>query len=98
MQPGQLRCRFAQDAQELYVSWGADLEPKVHSGCESSMLMSHLSKYRSLMPSLAVLFELADLAHTGFEGFEGFEGGERSQRPSIWIGIMRASIAHVVCG
>jgi putative DNA primase/helicase len=32
-------------------------------------LISHLSKYRSLMPSLALLFELADRA--SIEGFDG---------------------------
>lgn len=35
----------------------------------STRLLCHLSKYCSLMPTLALLFELADLASSvGFEG------------------------------
>jgi putative DNA primase/helicase len=39
-------------------------------------MMSHLAKYRSLMPSLALLFELADRAAGGFDGFLGSIQGE----------------------
>ena len=36
-----------------------------HNLAMSAALISHLSKYRSLMPSLALLFELADRAASG---------------------------------
>jgi hypothetical protein len=54
---------FAPDAQKLFFKWWADLEDKIRgeSGLHPAMV-AHLSKYRSLMPSLALLFELADLA------------------------------------
>jgi hypothetical protein len=39
--------------------------------------------YRSLMPSLALLFELADLAATGFEGFDGSDVGRSSAAPLV---------------
>ena len=64
-----MRLRFAPDAQELFVEWLADLESKVRGGDLHPALVSHLSKYRSLMPSLALLFELADSA-------AGLGGGE----------------------
>ncbi len=64
-----LRFRYASDAQELFVKWLADLELKVRGAELHPALTSHLSKYRSLMPSLALLFELADQA--GSDGFEG---------------------------
>lgn len=53
--------RFATDAQEMFFSWWADLEKKVRgdSGMAPAMI-GHLSKYRSLMPTLAALFEMAD--------------------------------------
>jgi putative DNA primase/helicase len=47
----------------------ADLEKKVRGDEHHPALISHLSKYRSLMPSLALLFELADRA--SYEGFDG---------------------------
>lgn len=56
-----VRMCFAPDAQELFFSWWAELEGKIRgeSGLSPAMV-AHLSKYRSLMPTLALLFELAD--------------------------------------
>jgi putative DNA primase/helicase len=56
------RFRFAPDAQGLFVEWLADLEAKVRGDEFHPALVSHLSKYRKLMPSLALLFELAEWA------------------------------------
>ena len=56
-----LAFRFAPEAQELFIEWLAELESKVRREDLHPTLTCHLSKYRSLMPSLAVLFELADL-------------------------------------
>lgn len=60
-----LRLRFAPDSQELYIEWLTELERKIRGGELHPALVSHLSKYRSLMPSLALLFELADAAAGG---------------------------------
>jgi putative DNA primase/helicase len=61
--------RFAPDAQELFTEWLGELEVKVRGTELHSALISHLSKYRSLMPSLALLFHLADQASSvGFDG------------------------------
>jgi putative DNA primase/helicase len=54
--------RFAPDAQELFIEWLAGLESKIRGDELHPALISHLSKYRSLMPSLALLFHLADMA------------------------------------
>ena len=54
---------FAPDAQELFDAWRADLEATLRDGSLTCpALESHLAKYRSLMPSLALLFHLADVA------------------------------------
>lgn len=63
------RFQFEPDAQELYYAWSQELEPKVRGNELHPALASHLAKYRSLMPSLALLFELADWA-------SGCGGGE----------------------
>jgi Protein of unknown function (DUF3987) len=52
--------RFDADAQQLFIAWLGELESKVRSDSLHPALTSHLAKYRSLMPSLALLFELAD--------------------------------------
>lgn len=62
---GPMRFRFAPDAQELFIKWLARLEARVRGEELHPALVSHLGKYRSLMPALALLFELADWAATG---------------------------------
>jgi len=56
------RFRFEPDAQQLFIAFIKELESKVRGDSLHPALISHLSKYRSLMPSLALLFELAECA------------------------------------
>jgi putative DNA primase/helicase len=100
-----LSFRFAEGAQEVHSVWWSDLEAKVRSQSESAIITSHLSKYRSLMPSLAVLFQLADLAEEGFEGFEGFDGRqasvsyEHTRRATQWCDYLESHARRVYsCG
>lgn len=65
-----LRCRFDPDAQELFIDWLAELESKVRGNELHPALTSHLSKYRSLMPSLALLFHLAEGTGTNIISFD----------------------------
>jgi hypothetical protein len=81
-----MRFRFAADAQELFVEWLADLEAKIRGHELHPALISHLSKFRKLMPALALLFELADrAAEGGFVGFGGspFEGIQNIEGVSL---------------
>jgi putative DNA primase/helicase len=59
----RLVMRFDCESQKLYYAWLPELEGKVREerGLHPAMV-AHLSKYRSLMPILAALFELADRA------------------------------------
>ena len=50
--------RFDDDAQSFFNEWRSKLEGRVRSSREAANLTSHLAKYRSLMPSLALLFHL----------------------------------------
>jgi putative DNA primase/helicase len=54
--------RFADDAQELFYEWLTQLEQRLRSDelRETPAFESHLSKYRSLMPSLSLLFHLIE--------------------------------------
>ena len=61
-----IQLRFSADAQQLFDDWRTELEAKVRGARNlHAALVAHLSKYRSLLPSLAGLFELADLAAAG---------------------------------
>jgi putative DNA primase/helicase len=77
-----LQFRFDADAQELFIDWLTDLERKLRSSELHPALISHLSKYRSLMPTLALLFELADHAAGDSVVFVGATPGE-SQNFSV---------------
>jgi putative DNA primase/helicase len=52
--------RFEDDAQALFDSWREELEPTLRRGAEHAAIESHLSKYRSLIPSLALICHLVD--------------------------------------
>jgi putative DNA primase/helicase len=66
-----VRMHFASDAQELFLEWWSELERKLRGDSAlAPSLVAHFAKYRSLMPTLAGLFELADRAAEG-EGVSG---------------------------
>jgi Protein of unknown function (DUF3987) len=51
---------FSDAAQEFFISWFTDLENRVRGDDLPTMLDSLLGKYRSFMPSLALLFHVVD--------------------------------------
>jgi putative DNA primase/helicase len=85
------RFRFAPDAQELFIDWLRELEGKVRRDELHPAMISHLSKYRSLMPSLALLFELADRASC-----ESF-GGAALPVGQNFVGLRNAQRAAAFC-
>ncbi len=52
--------RFNDAAQVLFSEWRATLELRLRSGEEHPAIVSHLSKYRKLIPSLALINHLCD--------------------------------------
>ena len=52
--------RFNDHAQDLFVAWYTQLQKRLHSDSESDIIQTHLAKYPSLMPSIALLLALAD--------------------------------------
>lgn len=62
-EPGEIPFfRFDDEAQALFDEWREALERKIRSGDEAPVLEAHLAKFRSLMPSQALLFHLSDVA------------------------------------
>lgn len=59
---GRVFFRFDDNAQELFYEWLIDLEKNKLITDDHHLLLEHLSKYRKLMPALALLFHLIDLA------------------------------------
>jgi hypothetical protein len=82
-----LQFRFDAGAQQLFIEWLTDLEAKVRSNELHPALVSHVSKYRSLMPALALLFELADRA----------AAGEITKGPDLLISLEHTKQAAALC-
>jgi putative DNA primase/helicase len=78
--------RFDDEAQAFFDSWHEDLENSLRDGSfEHPALEAHLSKYRSLMPSLALLFHLLDIV-------SGYANGnvslESARRAAAWCSFL----------
>ena len=52
--------RFTPEAQEIFTEWRTELEHRLRGDDLPPMLEAHLAKYRSLIPSLALLIHLVD--------------------------------------
>ncbi|MFK7823619.1 MAG: DUF3987 domain-containing protein [Oligoflexales bacterium] len=57
----RISVRFAPDAQFIADKWYAELEKRLFTETMSPIMEGHLSKFRSLMPSLALIFEVTEL-------------------------------------
>lgn len=52
--------KFSDDAQEMFIEWLCKLETRLRSGEDHPAMVSHLSKYRKLIPALALINHLCD--------------------------------------
>jgi len=58
-----LYLRLSDEAQEVFNAWLTDLElNKLRDESDLEIIIEHLGKFRSLMPSLALLFHLIEVA------------------------------------
>ena len=79
--------RFTPEAQEVFDQWRSDLETALRSEELIPALEAHLAKYRSLMPSLALLFHLMDFVDGTADG--GAVGKEAALRAASWCKYLR---------
>jgi putative DNA primase/helicase len=57
--------RFTPDALAIYREWAEGFEPEVRGDELHPALISHLSKYRKLIPALALIFAMVDTPDSG---------------------------------
>ena len=57
--------RFEPEALEEFVAWRVGLEQRLRADGEHPALLQHLAKYRSLIPSLALICHLVDAPEGG---------------------------------
>lgn len=78
--------RFSAEAQKVFDAWRKELEALLRSGTLAPPLEAHLAKHRSLMPSLALLFELMEFVDESDDGREegGTVGRDSALRAASW--------------
>ncbi|MBI4006293.1 MAG: DUF3987 domain-containing protein [Gammaproteobacteria bacterium] len=54
--------RFTPEAQEIFNDWLTELQTEKLRREDNPIMVEHLGKYRSLLPSLALIFHLIDIA------------------------------------
>jgi putative DNA primase/helicase len=57
--------RFTSAAQELFVEWLVPFETELRGDSMHPAMVSHLAKYRKLIPALALVFALIDTPDSG---------------------------------
>jgi putative DNA primase/helicase len=57
--------RFNDEAQKMFVDWLVPFEKEIRGDSLHPAMVSHLSKYRKLIPALALLFALIDTPNSG---------------------------------
>lgn len=86
--------RFGGEAQEFFNGWREDLETSLRSGAfEHPALEAHMAKYRSLMPSLALLFHLTDRV-SGVTDSAGVTL-DAAQRSAVWCSFLEAHARRI---
>lgn len=63
--------KFDDDAYELFKEWITTLQAKIENPDDHNIIKEHLTKYRSLMPSLALIYHLIEIADKGYIKYEG---------------------------
>lgn len=63
--------RFSPEAQALFVEWLVPFETEIRGDDLHPAMVSHLSKYRKLIPALALVFALIDTPDSGGIVHEG---------------------------
>jgi hypothetical protein len=63
--------RFSPEAQDLFVEWLVPFEIEIRGDELHPAMVSHLSKYRKLIPALALVFALIDTPDSGGVIHEG---------------------------
>jgi len=58
--------RFSPEAQALFEEWLVPFENEIRSDELHPALVSHLAKYRKLIPALALIFALVDTPESGY--------------------------------
>lgn len=82
---------FSDEAQEIFNEWLTDLQGRLQTE-EAPLMVEHMAKYRSLMPSMALIFHLINIA-------SGVPGGPVSflaaQQAAAWCDYLESHARRI---
>lgn len=84
--------RFTDDAQAVFNAWLTELQTVKIKQEENPLMVEHFGKFRSLMPSLALIFHLIDLADGKARGGVSAQAARLSV---IWCGYLESHARRV---
>jgi hypothetical protein len=87
--------RFDAEAQARFDAWRGHLETRLRTEDASSVLLAHLAKYRSLCPSLALIFNVIDCVDAGRGGRVPLEALTRAL---AWVAYLEPHARRVYDG
>jgi hypothetical protein len=87
--------RFAPEAQPVFDGWMQALDRLLYAWSDGAALAAHLSKYPSLMISLAAIFELADWAAHGRGDPPNVISLASAQRATAWCAYLEIHARRV---
>jgi hypothetical protein len=85
--------RFTEEAQKVFNRWRDELESRLRTGELPPALESHLAKYRSLMPALALIFQLIEYVDGSGEG--GAVGLRSTLQAAAWCEYLETHAARL---
>ncbi len=83
---------FSDEAQQLFDQWYTELQGRLRSGELTDVMASHLAKYGSLMPSIALIFHLVDQCDAWEIGPVSLEC---AQMAAAWCELLEAHARRV---
>lgn len=86
--------RFDEGGQQVFYSWLEQLEGTLRAGDDEPVVLEHLGKYRSLMPSLALIFHLLDIANEG-PGVTSQVSQAAAERAAAWCAYLESHARRI---
>ena len=83
--------RFTPEAQLFFREWITTLQRKLETA-DHSLILQHLSKYRSLMPSLALVFHLTKIADGTGSGDVSLEAAKQA---AMWCTYLESHTRRI---
>jgi hypothetical protein len=87
--------RLSDEALSVFEPWRQQLEILIRTSDEHPALLSHLSKYRTLVPALVLIFRALDLA-AGADDCTGWESATR--RALAWCDVLESHARRIYQG